>query len=100
MSITWNTGAAAERFRHNLKLKNKKAAGRKRQATSFKRLKKNTIKKYNEIRKQESMKISEVKKIVNWMYSKDNPNHKYNKKNNSSKKETLKSFLKQNNENK
>ena len=46
------------------------------------------------------MKISEVKKIVNWMYSKDNPNHKYNKKNDSSKKETLKSFLKQNNENK
>jgi hypothetical protein len=37
MVISWNTGAAAMRFRHNLKLKNKKAAGRKRQATSFKR---------------------------------------------------------------
>ena len=37
-----------------------------------------------------------MKKAINWMYSKDNPNHKYNKKNNSSKKETLKSFLKQN----
>jgi len=37
MSISWNTGAAAMRFRHNLKLKNKKAAGRKRQASSSKR---------------------------------------------------------------
>jgi len=37
MSISWNTGLAAERARHNLKLKNKKAAGRKRQATSSKR---------------------------------------------------------------
>ena len=36
-NITWNTGAAAMRFRHNLKLKNKKAAGPKRQATSSKR---------------------------------------------------------------
>jgi len=42
MSITWNTGLAAERARHNLKLKNKKrpparkpqAASRKRQASS------------------------------------------------------------------
>ena len=42
------------------------------------------------------MKVSEVKKIVNWMYSKDNPNHEYNRKNNPSKQATLKSFLKQN----
>jgi len=34
MSITWNTGLAAERARHNLKLKKKKAAGQKRQASS------------------------------------------------------------------
>jgi len=34
------------------------------------------------------------------MYSKDNPNHQYNRKNNPSKKETLKSFLKQNKDNK
>ena len=45
-NIIWNTGAAAMRFRHNLKLKKKKAAGRKRQAASFKRLKKDTIKWY------------------------------------------------------
>ena len=37
MSTVWNTGLAAERARHNLRLKNKKAAGRKRQATSSKR---------------------------------------------------------------
>ena len=49
-NITWNTGLAAERARHNLKLKKKKAAGQKRQATSsklqapsFKRLKKDII---------------------------------------------------------
>ena len=41
MSITWNTGAAAMRARHNLKLKNKrrpaaKAASFKRQASSKK----------------------------------------------------------------
>ena len=47
MSITWNTGAAAMRFRHNLKLNKKrrpaaKAASSKRQAPS---LKKDTIKK-------------------------------------------------------
>ena len=42
MSITWNTGAAAMRARHNLKLKLKKkiqpeveATSRKRQATSL-----------------------------------------------------------------
>ena len=43
MTITWNTGLAAERARHNLKLKNKKnkkpqAASDKPQATSNKRL--------------------------------------------------------------
>ena len=50
MVTTWNTGRAAERARHNLKLKNKKAAGRKlqaasgkRQAASDKRHKKDTI---------------------------------------------------------
>ena len=37
MSISWNTGLAAERARHNLKLKKKKAAGRKLQAASRKR---------------------------------------------------------------
>jgi hypothetical protein len=42
MSITWNTGAAAERFRHNLKLNKKrrptaKAASRKLQASSLKK---------------------------------------------------------------
>ena len=36
-NITWNTGLAAERARHNLKLKKKKAAGRKPQAASSKR---------------------------------------------------------------
>jgi len=35
MVIAWNTGAAAARFRHNLKLKKKKR--KKRQATSSKR---------------------------------------------------------------
>jgi len=37
--ITWNTGSAAERFRHNLKLKlkKKKAASYKPQAASRKR---------------------------------------------------------------
>jgi hypothetical protein len=46
-SITWNTGLAAERARHNLKLKKKKAAparSAKLQATSRKRLKKDIIK--------------------------------------------------------
>jgi len=38
----------------------------------------------------------EVKEIVDWMYSKDNPNHEYNRKNNPSKTVTLKSFIKQN----
>ena len=42
MSITWNTGSAAARFRHNLKLKKKrrpgpKAASSKRQAPSLKK---------------------------------------------------------------
>ena len=67
MSITWNTGAAAMRFRHHLRLKNKKlikkyadawarangykpqASSRKRQASS---LKKDTIKMYKVIRKK------------------------------------------------
>jgi len=47
MSITWNTGSAAARFRHNLKLKNKKrkkAASYKPQAASRKRPETNTIK--------------------------------------------------------
>jgi len=35
MSISWNTGLAAERARHNLKLKKKKR--KKRQAASSKR---------------------------------------------------------------
>ena len=49
MAITWNTGLAAERARHNLKLKNKKrsfkhqAASDKPQASSGKRLKKDTM---------------------------------------------------------
>jgi hypothetical protein len=43
MVIAWNTGLAAERARHNLKLKEKKrkkpqATSRKRQASSNKRL--------------------------------------------------------------
>jgi len=42
MAITWNTGLAAERARHNLKLKNKRrprpeAPSAKRQAPSAKR---------------------------------------------------------------
>ena len=38
MSISWNTGLAAERARHNLKLKNKKRPpARKLQASSRKR---------------------------------------------------------------
>jgi len=44
-TVTWNTGAAAERARHNLRLKNKKAAGPKRQATSFKRQASSALKK-------------------------------------------------------
>jgi len=40
------------------------------------------------------MKDKEVKKIVDWMYSKDNPN----KEKRWNKKIVLKSFLKQNNE--
>jgi len=51
MAITWNTGLAAERARHNLKLKKKtstpaqaRATSLKPQATSCKRLKKDTIK--------------------------------------------------------
>ena len=36
MSITWNTGLAAERARHNLKLQKKTAAGPKPQAASGK----------------------------------------------------------------
>ena len=52
MTISWNTGLAAERARHNLKLKNKKkkqqqASSSKRQAASFKRHKKDIIKKYS-----------------------------------------------------
>jgi hypothetical protein len=35
-NVNWNTGAAAERFRHNLRLKKKKAAGPKLQASSTK----------------------------------------------------------------
>lgn len=46
------------------------------------------------------MNIKKVKEIVNWMYSKDNPNHQYNRKNNPSKQATLKSFIKQNKDNK
>ena len=59
MSITWNTGAAAMRFRHNLKLKNKKAASRKRQATSYKRQASSALKRtqLNDIEKLESMKV-------------------------------------------
>jgi len=45
MVIAWNTGLAAERARHNLKLKKKKKI--KRQATSRKRQASATIKKYN-----------------------------------------------------
>jgi hypothetical protein len=37
MSITWNTGAAAMRFRHNLKLKKKFNQRLKPQAASSKR---------------------------------------------------------------
>jgi hypothetical protein len=57
MSITWNTGAAAMRFRHNLKLKNKKAAGPKRQATSSKRQASSALKKtqLNDIEKLERL---------------------------------------------
>jgi hypothetical protein len=40
------------------------------------------------------MKNKKVKEIVNWMYSKDNPN----KEKRWNKKIVLKSFLKQNNE--
>jgi len=48
MVIAWNTGLAAERARHNLKLKKKKrkkrrAASSKQQAASFKHLKKDTM---------------------------------------------------------
>ena len=51
MVISWNTGLAAERARHNLKLKKKKrpparklqASSLKPQASSLKRLKKDTM---------------------------------------------------------
>jgi len=45
MSITWNTGPAAMRARFNLKLnkKKKKAPSSKHQASSSKRLEKDTI---------------------------------------------------------
>jgi hypothetical protein len=36
MVIAWNTGLAAERARHNLKLKKKKKKRKKRQAASSK----------------------------------------------------------------
>jgi len=42
MSISWNTGLAAERARHNLKLKKKKR--KKRQAASSKRQASSAIK--------------------------------------------------------
>jgi len=45
------------------------------------------------------MKDKEVKEIVDWMYSKDNPNYEYNKKD-ETKQETLRYFLKQNTERK
>ena len=38
------------------------------------------------------MNKKQLKKMVDWMYSKDNPNHKYNKKYYGSKKVTLKSL--------
>jgi hypothetical protein len=41
-SISWNTGPAAERARHNLRLR-KKVKSKKPQAASSRRLKKNTI---------------------------------------------------------
>jgi len=44
MSITWNTGSAAARFRHNVKLKAKNKKSRKLQASSRKRPETNTIK--------------------------------------------------------
>jgi len=40
--IVWNTGTAAMRFRHNLRLK-KNIKSKKPQAASSRRLKKNTI---------------------------------------------------------
>jgi len=45
MSIVWNTGLAAERARHNLKLKKNKNKKRinKRQSSGSKRLKKAAI---------------------------------------------------------
>ena len=54
MSITWNTGLAAERARHNLKLNKKrrpaaKAPSFKRQASSAtKKTQLNSIKNYTE----------------------------------------------------
>jgi len=57
MSISWNTGLAAERARHNLKLNKKKrpgpkAASSKLQASSSKRHEKDTIKMYKQLRKK------------------------------------------------
>ena len=46
MSIVWNTGLAAERARHNLKLKKKRAAGPKPQAASDK-ARKDRIKRFD-----------------------------------------------------
>tara|TARA_R100001594_G_scaffold123836_2_gene160503 strand:+ start:145 stop:300 length:156 start_codon:yes stop_codon:yes gene_type:complete len=40
--------------------------------------------------RKEQMNKKQLKKMVNWMYSKDNPNHKYNKKCYGSKKVMLK----------
>ena len=44
-NIIWNTGPAAMRARHNLKLKKKKAAGPKLQAASGKRQAASALKK-------------------------------------------------------
>ena len=46
MAITWNTGLAAERARHNLGLKKKRAAGPKPQAASDK-ARKDRIKRFD-----------------------------------------------------
>jgi hypothetical protein len=40
------------------------------------------------------MTKKQIKKMINWMYSKDNPNHEYNKKVYGSKKLLIKELIK------
>ena len=68
----WNTGLAAERARHNLKLKKKKAAGPKRQATSHKRHNMARFIWYKMLKKEKikemKLEIERLKKLPDYEY--------------------------------